>query len=177
MRALILDCETTGLLESHTIKLANQPEVIEFYGVLVDLATGEQLKELDQLIKPKHPVSAEITKITSITNEMLKDAPPFSEVASEIFSMIEEAPLVIAHNASYDIEMLAIEAERLGRMVSFPRVVCTVEATIHRKGFRLSLSALYEDLFREQFVGAHRAKVDVRALARICVELNRQGEI
>jgi len=42
------------------------------------------------------------------------------------------------------------------------------------KGYRLKLAQLYEHLFGETFPDAHRARNDVQALRRICVELCRK---
>jgi DNA polymerase III epsilon subunit-like protein len=177
MIAFIFDTETSGLIDNRTIKIDRQPSIIEFYGCLVDLETGEIKSELDLLIEPPKEVSEEITNITSITNDMLKGKPLFEAVASLIATAIENAPIVIAHNLSFDREMVDVEFERLGKTIKWPRLLCTVEATIHLKGFRLSLSNLHETLFNEPFAGAHRARVDVQALVRCCVELFKRGEI
>ena len=60
MKAVIFDTETTGLVKNRTIKLDNQPEIIEFYGALVDLGKkGKILKEVDTLIKPNKALSME----------------------------------------------------------------------------------------------------------------------
>jgi len=183
MKAFVFDTETTGLIRNRTLKLEKQPEIIEFYGCLTDLKTGKIKKELDTFLAPSKALSdipapgdrKTITEITGITNEMLKGAPTFKEKAKEIVTLIEKSPIVIAHNASFDKEMINIEAERLGITIMWPRIICTVEATIALKGFRLSLSALHEELFNEPFTGAHRAKVDVSALVRCCVELFQRG--
>jgi DNA polymerase III epsilon subunit family exonuclease len=177
MRALILDTETTNLVTNHSMKLDQQPSIVEFCGWVVDLSTGEIEDELDLLIKPPSGVTEETTKITGLTDEMLKDAPEFASVAHDIRTFIEGREVVIAHNASFDCEMLDLELERRGKKIAWPRVICTVEATIHLKGFRLKLADLYKMLFNEEFAGAHRARVDVQALTRCCVELFRRGEI
>ena len=178
MKALILDTETTGLIDNHTIKIDKQPEVIEYYGCAVDLVTGNINQELSLLIKPSRPsvVTDEITRITGLKYDDLKEAPGFMQVANEIFGQIEKAPAIIAHNLSYDKEMLEIEAERLGRKINWPSpLICTVEQTVHLKGYRLNLSDMHEMLFGVRFDGAHRAKVDVQALTKCCVELKRRG--
>lgn len=177
MIALIIDTETSGLVENHSIKLDAQPEMIEYFGALTDLATGNRSREYETLIKPKKPVSAKITEITGIDNEMLGLALPFNAVADAIRADIESAPTVIAHNASFDVEMINIEFERLGQKVKWPRVICSVEATIHLKGFRLKLGGLYDYLFNDSFKDAHRARADAVALERICVELFARGEL
>lgn len=177
MKVLLFDTETTGLIDNHSLKLDRQAEVIEFYGCLTDLATGEIEKEFSQLIKPRNPASEEITKITGITNEMLEGQPPFSKVAPSIKAFLESAPFIIAHNLSFDKEILDIEFERLQKTIAWPRGLCTVEQTLHLRGYRLSLQALYEYLFNEPFKDAHRAGADVKALLRITVELFRTGDI
>jgi DNA polymerase III epsilon subunit-like protein len=173
--AFLWDTETTGLTTNRTIKLTRQPEIIEFYGELVNLKTAKVKEELHHLIRPALPISAEVTGMNSITNEMVATAPPFAKVAPSLRKAIEGAPLLIAHNASFDREMVDLEFERLGQWIAWPRLLCTVEQTLHIKGFRLGLGALHEYLFGEPFAGAHRAKVDVKAMTRCCVELFRQG--
>jgi DNA polymerase III subunit epsilon len=177
MIALLCDTETSDLIANRSKKLERQPHMIEFYGCLHNLASNEPLGEFETLIKPPIKISATTTKITKITPEMLEDAPPFADVADRIADMISAAPLVIAHNASFDQEMIDIEFERLGRKITWPKLLCTVEATVHLKGFRLSLTALHEMLFGKTFPEAHRAKQDVEALTRCCVELHKRGEI
>lgn len=187
MRALLLDCETTGLIYNHTVGLHMQPHVIEIYlcdaiitkkGFTID-------REFEQLIKPPQPLANKsagprskktIESITGITDEMLKDAPPFAQVAERIFGYLEAAPLVIAHNASFDRECLDFEAERLGRSINWPRTLCTVEQTLHVKGHRLKLTELYELFFGEKYA-AHRARADVLALLGCVTEMHREGWI
>ena len=175
MIALLFDTETDGLVENHVIPLDRQPHIIEWYSCVADLSTGEVLDELDLLIRPSAPISEDITRITHITNEMLEGKPRFLEVAPQIMSAILKAPMAIAHNASFDQEMLQLEFERIGLNLVWPPLLCTVEQTIHLKGFRLSLTALHEHLFGEPFPEAHRAKSDVQALLRCCVELHKRG--
>ena len=177
MLSLIFDCETTGLIDSHLLKLDRQSSIIEFYACLADLRDGTVTRELDLLIKPPGEISEKITKITGISTAMVADAPAFRSVAAGVREVIESAPVVIAHNASFDIEMVNLEFERLGEKIRWPRVICSVEASIHIKGFRLSLGALHEELFAEKFTGAHRAKADVAALRRCCVEMHRRGDL
>lgn len=187
MKALLFDTETTGLVRNRTLKLEQQPEVIEFYSCLANLKTGKFLKkdEFHTFIKPSKPLSdapnpgdkKTITQITGITNEMLANAPSFKDVSKKIIKSLSSAPIVIAHNASFDRDMIEIEAERIGVELKWPKIICTVEQTIHMKGYRLSMSALYLELFNEPFIGAHRANVDVAALLRCCVELHKRGII
>ncbi len=172
------DLETTGLLSSRLIPLKKQPFATEAYLALVDLDTGpDPLWEIDTLINPQTPISTEITKITGIDDSMVKDAPPFTKIAPLLRMAIENSPRVLAHNASFDCEMLSIEFEREGVTLAWPQTICTVEQTIHLLGHRLTLQGLHEHLFGERFKEAHRARNDVKALIRCCVELRKRGEL
>lgn len=178
MIATLFDTETTGLIDNHVVKLVNQSHVIEFYALQVNLETGEKLHELHRVIKPPIEITEKITEITGITNEMVADAPTMGEALPLIIQFLESAPAVIAHNLSFDMEMMDIECERVGQKINWPRTkICTVEQTEWVRGYRLSLSALHEMLFWEKFEGAHRANVDVAALLRCCVELKRKDWI
>jgi DNA polymerase III epsilon subunit-like protein len=179
MLALIMDTETSSLVDSGLIPLDRQPEVIEFCGFRVDLDTGEHSTTLDTLIRPQRPISDEITKITGITNDLLATAESWSEeAANDIIAYLEDsAPVVIAHNASFDVEVLNFMAARVGRAIRWPRVICTVEQTCFYAGYRLSLQALHENLFGVPFKEAHRARTDVAALTACCIELRKRGDL
>ena len=174
---LIFDTETTGLIENMTTRFDKQPEVVEFAAIRIN-EKGKILEELDQLIKPSIPITEDITKLNGIDNDMLKDKLHFVGYASAIRDMIERSSMVIAHNAAFDVDMLNLEFKKLKMTrIAWPRIICTVEQTIHIKGYRLTLSDLHEYLFKKKFEGAHRARADVEALARCVVELRKRGEL
>lgn len=177
MKAFVFDTETTGLLGSKLIPLDQQPEVIEFYGCVVNFtAKGYKvIKEVESLFKPSKPITLEITRITGINDDTVKGAPKFIDWAGKIKKEIESSKIVIAHNASFDRGMIDLEMKRLDMEVKWPRIICTVEQTVGIKGFRLNLSRLHEELFGEKFSGAHRAKEDVQALVRCCHALTQKG--
>jgi DNA polymerase III epsilon subunit-like protein len=179
MRALLLDCETTGLLINRTVQDALLPRIVEFHGSLIHFGSKGEIeveRELDTLVRPAGTIDelSKATEVTGITNAMVRDAPSINIVMPRIQKLIEEAPLVIAHNASFDREVIDVEAARLDIVIKWPRVLCSIEQTMHVRGFRMSLSDLHEHLLGEKFVGAHRARADVAALARCVAEMIKQ---
>lgn len=176
MMTLIFDTETNGLIKNKLVPLASQPQIIEYFGLTLD-DEGEEKDSFHRLANPGKPLPPEIFKITGINDEMLKEEKPFSYIAEAVKNHIEDHDAVVAHNLSYDKAMIDFEMSRCGLKVNWPRLICTVEQTIHIKGHRLSLSNLYEYLFGEVFQGAHRAETDVRALARCYVELKKRGVV
>lgn len=173
MKTLIFDTETTALITNSIIRLEKQPRIIEFFGLILD---GEEEKEsFHFLFNPGELISEDTTKITGITNFDVKDKPKFSDRYEWIGSFLELQEEVVAHNLSYDQRVIDFEMKRNGVTLSWPKKICTVEATEHLLGYRLSLMALHEHLFGVPFDGAHRAENDVRATARCFIELRKRG--
>lgn len=175
-RAFCFDTETTALISNVARKESKQPRIIELYGCVVE--DGNVVDDLDFLCDPGIQLSDEVQKITNISPEDLKGKLPFKDHADDVLAIIETCDTIVAHNLFYDLHVLSVELQRLGKSLVCPaRRVCTVEDTEHLKGYRLSLSALHEELFGEKFEGAHRAKTDVMAMVRCYNELVKRGEI
>jgi DNA polymerase III epsilon subunit len=103
-RYVVLDFETSGLSP------ARGDRVIEVGAV--EVIDGRIGRQYQSLAKPGFPISARITEITTITNAMLRTAPPVEQVMRELAAFIEGATLV-AHNAPFDLKFLQAELERL----------------------------------------------------------------
>ena len=178
MRTLIFDTETTGLLEPEIAPLEKQPSIISFYGSVLN-DEGETIEELDFHCNPGFPISALITKITGITNEDLKDEKPFKEYEEKVRALLSSVDIAVAHNAKFDIGMVNNELKRCETFEGFtwPKTVCTVEASMAIRGHRLSLTKLHAYLFGLEFSDAHSAKGDVTALIKCYVELKKRGYV
>ena len=176
MKVLCFDTETSGLQKNSAIRLEKRPHIIEFFGLtLTDL---EETGKWESLFFHHKPLDEIITKITGITDELIKDAPLFYSKAQELKDHIESHDRVVAHNLTFDMAMVDNEMDRVNLKVKWPKDrICTVEQTEHINGHRLSLALLHEHLFGVGFPNAHRAENDVRALARCYVELVKRGEV
>ncbi len=172
----VFDCETTGLIKNTIRPLSKQPKITEIAFIRLD----DDLKEIDRFesfFNVGEKLDEKITKITSITDEMLADAPQFGAKALFLQEFVEECDTIVAHNLAFDYQMLKFDFMRCDIVLAWPDLRCTLEATEHWHGYRLSQAALYEELFDKTFEGAHRAINDVEALVEIYVELKRRGEI
>ncbi len=103
-QALFVDVESTGL--DH-----QSDEIIELAMVPFTYGADGQIYEVKEpfqrLNQPSKPISAEITKLTGITNEMVAG---HVINPSEVEDFAQDAVLVIAHNAGFDrrfVEKLA----------------------------------------------------------------------
>lgn len=175
MYALIFDTETDDLIRTLAAKIDRQPQILSLDYDVVNLKDGVSQSKNAFLFKPTRSITEEMTKIHGISDETVKDAPRFSERSYLLKKIFEETPIVIAHNAKFDVDMVNIEMQRCDITVRWPRVLCTVEQTIWLQGYRLSLTNLYKELFGTEFEGAHSSEGDVAALTKCCVELFKRG--
>lgn len=176
MKVLLFDTETTDLIANSLLADNHQPRVIEFYGQVVDEATGEVLHRCEFLCNPGIPVPALITKITGITTDDVKNEPPFRSFEKELRLLFSQADAAVAHNLKYDWQVLNMEFKRNGLApLDWPPIlICTVEETEWFKGHRLKLQDLHSHLFGENFADAHRARNDVEALTRCWLRMKEQ---
>jgi DNA polymerase-3 subunit epsilon len=114
-RFAIVDIETTGSYKStHAIT-----------EIAIIVHDGKKITDTFQsLINPESTVSPYVSRLTGITNEMLRDAPKFYEVAKQIWNMTDEAAF-IAHSVQFDYSYIREEFKNLG--ADFRRnKLCTV---------------------------------------------------
>jgi len=153
----IIDIETTGL----------SPAAERIIEIAIYIHDGEKvINEYSTLINPERNISANITRITGITNEMVKDAPKFWEIAKDIV-ILTEGKSFVAHNASFDYNFIRNEFKSLGYDYKRDRL-CTVK--LSRKiipGFKsYSLGKLCSDL-GIKIDGRHRAAGDALATVKL----------
>ncbi len=94
-----LDVETTGLNPQND-------DVIEVAVIVFNEV--EEISRYSQLVRPRRPISLQISRLTGITQEMLDESPRFDEIVEELSAAIGDRPIV-GHNISFDMSMLAGE--------------------------------------------------------------------
>lgn len=177
MRALLFDTESTDLIKNTSIPLDRQPRVFEFFGLVVDGA-GQVIEEFEFLCNPGISLPDIVTKITGVKDADLADLPRIRQWWPQLRDLVASCDRMVGHNLAYDMQVMDFEAQRMSEPLQWPiDLVCTVEATHHYKGYRLSLSNLHLHLFNEGFPDAHRARNDVMAMHRCYVELLNRGDV
>ena len=99
----VLDVETTGLFPEATHRIV-EVGIVHLNGSL------EVIDEWASVVNPDRDLGP--THIHGITGAMVKDAPPFSEVADDLVHRLH-GRVLRAHNASFDIRFLRAEFQRL----------------------------------------------------------------
>ncbi len=156
---VVLDFETTGLSP------ARGSEVIETGAVRLE--GGDIVDSFQRFSRPLAPIPPSATLIHGITDEMVRDEPPFTVLLPELLAFLGEH-ILVAHNAPFDFAFLNAALERTGRPALPNPVLDTV-----RLSRRLFPELVRHDLqtlchaHRISREREHRALDDARATAEL----------
>ncbi|MEI9945428.1 MAG: 3'-5' exonuclease [Chitinophagaceae bacterium] len=120
-----------------------------------------------KLINPEMPIPKPSSDIHGITDEMVKDAPTFRQVANEFKQVLDSCDIGGYNSNRFDIPMLMEEFLRVE--VEFDmkgRRLVDVQKIFHQMEPR-TLSAAYKFYCSKNLEGAHSAEVDASATYEI----------
>lgn len=163
---VIFDLETTGL------DLVNDRIIqISYIKVFPD---GKEIRA-NHYINPCRPISPESVALTGITDEQVKDAPTFKQLAASLGKEFEGCDFAGYNSNHFDIPMLAEEFLRSGIDFDFAKSRLVDVQTIFHKMEQRTLAAAYKfycgrDM--EKDFDAHKADQDTEATYRVL-----QGEL
>lgn len=166
MEFAIVDIETTGGVPSGG-------GITEIAVVIHD---GEQIvREFQTLINPQQGIPAYITGLTGIDNNMIRNAPTFSEVADELWDLLENR-IFVAHSVNFDFGFIREAFLKTGRELNSSKL-CTVR--LSRKVFpglsSYSLGRLCESQ-KIPILARHRAMGDAKATALLFDRMIRERQ-
>ncbi|MES1217158.1 MAG: exonuclease domain-containing protein [Bacteroidota bacterium] len=154
----IIDLETTGI-NPGTDRIVE----IAIVKILPDGSKSVKRK----LINPEVPIPAVCSDLHGITNEMVKDAPLFKQVANELKQVLDGCDIAGYNSNRFDIPLLAEEFIRA--QVDFDlkgRKLVDVQNIFHKMEQR-TLSAAYKFYCNKTLDGAHGAEADATATYEI----------
>ncbi len=120
-----------------------------------------------KMINPEMPIPKGASDVHGITDEMVKDAPPFKQVAHELKQMLDGCDIAGYNSNRFDIPLLMEEFLRV--QVDFDmrgRKLLDVQKIFHLMEQR-TLSAAYKFYCSKNLDGAHGAEVDASATHEI----------
>lgn len=149
-----IDLETTGVSLS-------TDRILEI--AIIKLLPDDTRQVKRKLINPQMPIPKSSSDIHGITDDMVKDAPTFKQVANEVKVFIEGCDLGGYNSNRFDIPVLMEEFLRAGleidlskrKMVDVQHIFYTMEPR--------TLSAAYKFFCEKELVDAHSAEADVSA--------------
>ena len=153
-----IDLETTG------VNLATD-RIIEIAIVKIMPDKSKVCKQ--KFINPQRPIPAESTAIHGISDEQVKDAPTFKELANELKQFIDNADLSGYNSNRFDIPLLVEEFLRAGIDLDMTnRRMLDVQHIFHMMEKR-TLGAAYKFYCDKELVDAHSAEADASATFEI----------
>ena len=151
---VFIDLETTG------VNLATD-RVIEIAIVKILPDRTRQVKH--KLVNPQMPIPKKSSEIHGITDDKVKDAPTFKEIANELKQFIDIADLSGYNSNRFDIPLLVEEFLRAGITLDMTnRRMLDVQQIFHMMEKR-TLGAAYKFYCEKELVDAHSAEADASA--------------
>lgn len=166
---IFFDLETTG------INIASD-RIVEISYLKVDLNGNESTKTLR--LNPEMPIPEKVVAIHGISNEDVKDAPTFNEVAKSIARDFEGCDLGGYNSVKFDIPLLAEEFLRAGVEIDLKRRKFVDVQVIFMKMEPRTLSAAYKFFANKELDNAHSAEADTRATYEVLqAQLDRYSNL
>lgn len=162
----VIDFETTGLSPAHGDRATEIAAVI--------LQDGKVVDRYQSLMNAGVRIPPFVQALTGISNDMIRSAPPASEVMCKVAEFICDYPLV-AHNAAFDCKFWDAELARINRK-RHQEFACSMllarrlfpQAPSHKLG------ALVEFAGLPVAERAHRALADAEMAANLVVRLEEE---
>lgn len=114
-------------------------------------------------INPGIPIPAEATAIHHITDDDVKNAPPFKQVAQELANVFLGCDIAGFNSNRFDVPMLMEEFLRAGVNIDLSRRKFVDVQTIFHKMEQRTLIAAYKFYCGKDLTEAHSANADTRA--------------
>jgi DNA polymerase III subunit epsilon len=153
---VFVDTETTGV--NPPVDYIVQIACIKMY------PDGRDGTAFDTLVKPPIAIPPEVTAVHHITDDMVKDAPAFRDIAGKLKNSLAGCDFA-GFNVSFDLDMLQREFERVG-IAGVPNGRAFDAMTIYRRYHGRTLTDavreyLGEEVATEFETVAHNARTDI----------------
>lgn len=155
---IFFDLETTGTDPA-------SDRIIEISGLRV--TPDGQRDAKTRLINPERPIPADATAIHKITDDDVRDAPPFRQIARSLLDWLDGADLAGFNVARFDAPLLDREFRDCGLDLALPsRRIVDAMVIFHRKE-RRDLTAAVRFYLDRDHEEAHSAEADVSATLEV----------
>ena len=166
---IFFDLETTG-----TDHARDRIVELAFVKILPDGCR----ETLTRRINPGIPIPPEVSAIHGITDEDVKNSPPFKQVANTLYDWMKGCDLGGYNSSKFDLPLLAEEFLRAGVDVDFTeRHMVDVQQIFFKMEAR-TLAAAYSFYCSKQLENAHSAEADINATIEVLeAQLERYADI
>jgi DNA polymerase-3 subunit epsilon len=171
-----IDTETTG-------RDPRQDRIVEIACVV--LLGGEVVEKRVWLVNPGQPIPQEAFEVHGISDDDVRDKPPFSDIVTELADAMKDR-VPVAYNADFDRQAIHAELDRAGNAArkkppGFRPGICWLDPLVwarelHKEEKSRSLGAM-ADLLGVELEKAHRATDDAAAAALVLREFFKDKRV
>jgi len=166
---IFFDLETTG------INIASD-RIVEIAYLKVDVNGNESMKTMR--VNPQMPIPEKVTAIHGISDEDVKEAPTFNEIARSLAKDFEGCDLAGYNSVRFDIPILAEEFLRAGVDIDLKRRKFVDVQVIFMKMEPRTLTAAYKFFAGKELTDAHSAEADTLATYEVLqAQLDRYSNL
>ena len=187
---LFFDTETSGLFNFKTARYTDTdfPWVVQLGAVLAE--DGIAYAEFNVIIQPDgRAIEEGAQKVHNISTELAdKVGLPETTVMSTFIKMALNAQCLVAHNFTFDSQLMAAMFHRNGNskaakhIKSEAKSFCTMKESTNLcklkgpYGWKWpKLAELHRFLFNEEMIGAHDAMYDIKATMKCYYKMKNRG--
>ena len=160
-----------AVVDLEATSASSNAKIIQVGIVLIE--NGQIVKTYETDVNPHEKLDSHICQLTGLTDKRLRRAPDFSQVAREIYELIEDA-IFVAHNVKFDANLLAEALFWEGFELVTPRVDTVELAQVFFPTFeKYNLGILCEQL-DIPLKHAHTALADASATATLFLKIQEK---
>ena len=160
-----------AVIDLEATSASSNAKIIQIGIVIIENGVICQTYETD--VNPHEDLDEHIKQLTGLDDQRLRQAPDFSQVAREVYELIEDA-IFVAHNVKFDANLLAEALFWEGFDLLNPRVDTVELAQVFYPTFdKYALGNLCE-LLEIPLENAHTALADAQATAQLFLKIQRK---
>lgn len=162
MRSLVvLDLETTGTW-------IEKDKIIEIG--MVKINPDNTKETFIEKINPGISIPNEVTELTGISNEDVKGAPVFKEIAKKVLNFIGDSDIGGFSVEKFDLPILKREMNEAGFDLELSNRTIIDSKNIYHANEKRDLTAAYKFYCKKEIKDAHTALADASATLEVLVE-------
>ena len=155
---VVLDLETTGIW-------VDRDKIIEI--AMIKCAPDGTRQTYEKRVNPGMPIPEVVSELTGITNEDVKDAPAFKDIAGEVLAFVEGCDIAGFNVCRFDFPLLRREICDAGLKVNWDGTKTYDAQKVFHLNEKRDLTAAYNFYCHKSLENAHSALADTQATLEI----------
>jgi len=165
---VVLDLETTGTW-------VEKDKIVEI--ALVKIHPDGTKEEYLKKVNPEIPIPPFVAQLTGISDEDVRDAPLFKNIAQEVLDFIGSSDFAGFNVFRFDLPVLEREFYEAGLKLEWQKMKVYDAQKVYHINEKRDLTAAYQFYCNKELDNAHSAMVDTKAtLAIIESQIEKYGE-